>query len=305
MADFSSRQLRAFLLVAQYRSFARAAGRLFITPSGVSIVIRELENQIGARLFDRTTRHVALTAAGNELLRAVEPALRDVDDAMGRIGGASRPEAASLIVGAVPLVAASVLPGIISAFRARQSALGIHVVDRDAATLVHHIESGTLDVALGVFFAHLRGIRRTPLFRFSFLVIRAGNSHRSKRPTTWASLKREPLIALDPTYPLQQVIDKHLARAGAVQRPTLVLSSLATVIAMVEAGLGVGIIPSFWLAACTGRAVVATQLTDPVVRLEFQMIQLSGRKLPPIAEEFVSFLRGRIVDWATQIRATR
>jgi DNA-binding transcriptional LysR family regulator len=74
---------------------------------------------------------------------------------------------------------------------------------------------------------------------------------------------------------------------------------------MVEAGLGVGVIPSFWLAACAGRAVVATQLAAPIVRLDFQMIRPSGRKFPPVAEEFVSFLHSRIVDWAIQMRATR
>ena len=66
--DFTSRQLRAFLLVAQHHSFARAAEALFVTPSALSLLIRELENQLGFRLFDRTTRHVALTAHGGQLL---------------------------------------------------------------------------------------------------------------------------------------------------------------------------------------------------------------------------------------------
>ena len=73
--DFTSRQLRAFLLVAQHHSFARAAEALFVTPSALSLLIRELENQLGFRLFDRTTRHVALTAHGGQLLamRAPKP----------------------------------------------------------------------------------------------------------------------------------------------------------------------------------------------------------------------------------------
>ena len=68
MIDFSSRQLRAFVLVARYRSFSRAAAALFITPSGLSLLIRELERQLGVRLFDRTTRQVELTTAGSEML---------------------------------------------------------------------------------------------------------------------------------------------------------------------------------------------------------------------------------------------
>src|SRR5215831_10159638 len=84
MIDFTSRQLRAFLLVAQHRSFSRAAGALFITPSGLSILIRELENLLGVRLFDRTTRHVGLTASGIELLAAVRRNLQELDGAMSR-----------------------------------------------------------------------------------------------------------------------------------------------------------------------------------------------------------------------------
>src|SRR5262245_47256149 len=196
MVDYSSRQLRAFALVAQYRSFARAAGRMFVTPSGLSVMIRELESQVGVRLFDRTTRHVALTSAGSELLRAVEPALRDVDGAMSRVGGASVAAMPSFVVGATPFVAERVLPQALRTFRSRRPAFQIHVADSVSPTIVQQIEAGKLDIGLGVFFSHVRGIRRTPLFRFSFFVIRPADGHAPRRPTSWASLKRETLIGL-------------------------------------------------------------------------------------------------------------
>ena len=86
MIDFTSRQLRGFLLVAQHRSFSRAAGAMFITPSGLSILIRELETQLGVRLFERTTRHVALTALGTELITVAQRNLQQLDAVMSRIG---------------------------------------------------------------------------------------------------------------------------------------------------------------------------------------------------------------------------
>src|ERR1700716_4520185 len=86
LMDFTSRQLRAFLLVAQHRSFSRAAEALFITPSGLSVLIRELEMPLGFRLFDRTTRHVAPTAYGTEFLRVAQRCLGDLDTATARIG---------------------------------------------------------------------------------------------------------------------------------------------------------------------------------------------------------------------------
>jgi DNA-binding transcriptional LysR family regulator len=305
MVEYSSRQLRAFILVAQYRSFATAAGRMFVTPSGLSVMIRELESQVGVRLFDRTTRHVALTAAGSALLSAVEPALSQVDGAMSRVSGASAAETPSLAVGASQFMAASVLPHALRAFRSRQPAFEIQVADRVSSTIAQEVEAGKLDVGLGVFFSHLRGIRRTPLFRFSFLAIRPADSHAPRRPTSWASLKRETLISQDPTSPMQQVIDKHLVRAGVVQRPAMVLSTPYTVLGMVEAGHGVGIIPSYWLGESERRAIVASRLTNPTVRLDFQQIQQAGRKLSSVAEEFVSFLCDYVVDWAERTGAAQ
>src|SRR5262249_45341723 len=149
------------------------------------------------------------------------------------------------------------------------------------------------------------GIRRTPVFRFSFCVIRPADSHAPRRPTSWASLKRETLISLDPVFPVQQVIDKCLVGAGVVQRPAMVLSAGYTAIGMVEAGDGVAIIPSYWLGACEGRAVMASRLTNPIVRLDFQQIQKAGRRLSATGEEFVSFLKGYMVDWAVRTGAAQ
>ena len=305
MIEYSSRQLRAFLLVAQYRSFAAAAGRMFVTPSGLSVMIRELESQVGVRLFDRTTRHVALTSAGSELLRAVEPALREVDGAIARVSGGSVTAMPSLRVGATPFMAQNVLPQAIRTFRAQRPAFEIHVADRVSPTIVQELEAGNLDVGLGVFFSHLRGIRRTPLFRFSFIAIRAADNHVPRRSTSWASLKRDKLISQDPTYPMQQVIDKQLVRAGVVQRPAMVLGALHTALGMVEAGHGVSIVPSYWLGECERRGMVASRLTNPIVRLDFQEIQQAGRKLSAIGEEFVSFLRDYMVDWAERTGAAQ
>ena len=108
--DFTSKQFRAFLLVAQHRSFSRAAEALYITPSGLSVLIRELETQLGFRLFDRTTRHVGLTSYGNDLLGVVRQSLEKVDSTVSRIGRSAAEASLSLSIGAPPLIAANVLP---------------------------------------------------------------------------------------------------------------------------------------------------------------------------------------------------
>jgi LysR family transcriptional regulator, carnitine catabolism transcriptional activator len=300
MIDFTSRQLKAFLLVAQHRSFTRAAGALFITPSGLSLLIRELENQLGTRLFERTTRQVLLTKPGSQLLVAVERNLHALEHAMSNAGKPAETEV-TLSFGAPPSWSSGVLAQAIKEFRSRHPALRLHLVDVDAATIQQMVEAGELDMGLGFFFKHLPGIRRIPLFRFSLMVIRPKVASALARVTTnWSALKGERILALQPSLPIRQLVDRHLARAGVVYEPTLVLNYLNTQIAMVEAGMGIAIVPSFALPECQNRKLVMSRLVNPVVPLDFLQIRRGGKKLAPIAEEFTAFLRTYISNWAAR-----
>ena len=252
--EFSSRQLRGFLLVAQHRSFSRAAAALFITPSGLSLLIRELETQLGVRLFERTTRHVALTAFGIELLTVAQRNLQELDGVMSRIGRSVDETGISLSVGAPPLLMASVLAPAIQEFRLHRPELQFQLFDSDTTTVMQKVQSGALDMGMGVFFRYLPGVRRVRLFRFSLMVIHADNGKQSRgATTTWSALEGEKLISLPPSIPLQHLVDGHLAKAGVTYQPNLTVNYLNTQIAMVEAGQGVAIIPSYGLPACRGR----------------------------------------------------
>ena len=299
IVDFTSRQLRAFLLVAEHRSFTRAAEALFITPSALSIMIRELETQLGFRLFDRTTRHVVPTDYGNELLTVTRRNLKELDAAMSRLGKSATEADQVLSIGATPLFAADVLPEAIKEFRGHRPELRIRLFDGDRATIVPMVLAGKLDIGLGAFFRPTTGIRRTPLFRFSLMVIRPDNNPAFRRAATatWAALKGGTSITLTPTSPLQQLIDKHLDQVGVASHPSA-LNYLNTQIALVEAGEGFAVIPSFGLPACRNRKVLVSRLVNPVVSLDFYQISNRGKKLPPGAEEFMSFLQSYIARWA-------
>ena len=298
MIEFTSRQLRAFLLVAQHCSFSRAAGALFVTPSGLSLMIRELETQLGVRLFDRTTRHVALTSTGTELLAVAQRTVQELDIAMSRVGRSGAETAVSLSVGAPPLVMASVLAPAIQEFRSHRPELRFQLFDGDSASVMQKVQSGALDAGVGVFFKHLPGVRRAPLFRFSLMVIRAESGQQSRRATAWSALKGEKIISLPSSIPLQQLVDRHLAKAGVAYQPYLTVNYLNTQIAMVEAGQGVAIIPSYGLPACRTRKLVLSRLVNPVVPLDFSEIRRGGRKLPTVADDFTSFLQSYIASWA-------
>ena len=297
--DFTSRQLRAFLLVAQHRSFSRAAEALYITPSGLSVLIREFESHLGFRLFSRTTRQVSLTSQGNELLGVVQQNLEKLDSTVSRVGRMTTEASMSLSVGAPPLVAANVLPEAIKEFRTHRPDIRIQVSDVRQGALTQLVEAGKLDMSLGAFFQPASGIRRTPLFRFSLMVVRPDPDPTLRRSsTTWSALKEERLISLTPGNMVQQFIDKHLSRMGIALHPYAAFNHLDTQIAMVEAGEGIGIIPSYVLPACRNRKVVLSRLINPVVNLDFSWISLRGKKLPSGADDFTAFLKSYMARWA-------
>jgi LysR family carnitine catabolism transcriptional activator len=299
MIDFSLRQLRAFLLVARHRSFSRAAEALFITPSALSVSIRGLEAQLGFRLFDRTTRHVTLTADGQQFHSVAQKNLEQVDMAVSRIGLSATKASQSLSLGATPEVAANILPQAIKEFREHRPELQIQVFEGDPPTIKKRVQAGKLDMGLGAFLKGTAGLRRTPFFRFTLMVIREDKDP-AFRPssTTWSALKGPVLVSLPSSNPTQQLINRRLAQAGGAFERNVVFNYLDTVIAMAEAGEGIAVIPSFAIPSCAHRKVVISQLANPVVNLDFYLITNRGKKLPVGAEDFTSFLKTYIARWA-------
>jgi LysR family transcriptional regulator, carnitine catabolism transcriptional activator len=296
--EVSTKQLRAFRLVAQHRNFTRAAESLFITPSGLSVLIRALESRVGFRLFNRTTRQVELTPHGGELLAVIQRNLTELDAAIASIGRTAHRGRQSISLGTTPLVAANILPPAMREFRKQRPDVRIQLFDADLPTLAKMVEAGRLDMSLGIFKA-MAGVRREPFFRFSLMVARAAREDSPPRATTtWSSLDAETLIALSAGHPHQQLIDKHLAHAGIKVQIGSVVNLLDTQIALVEAQEGIAIIPSFGMPVCRNRKVVVSQLINPVVRFDFHLISNRGRELPPGADEFTSFLKSYIASWA-------
>lgn len=298
MIDYTARQLRGFLLVADFQSFTRAADALFITPSGLSVMISQLEAQVGFRLFDRTTRHVSLTPNGSELLIAARSSVQQLDAAIARIAEKASRATREISVGAPALIASNIMPLAIREFQAQRPDLHIRLFDSDLTTILQQVESGKLDMGLG-FFNPSSGTRRTPFFRFSLMVARPSSEPAKQRATiTWSALNGETLIALRPSSPIQKVIDRQLARSKVAVHTGDVLNSLDTQLAMVEAGHGIAIIPSFGIPACRNRKLITTRLTSPIVTVDFHQIRNRATRLPEGADAFTGFLQSYIARWA-------
>jgi DNA-binding transcriptional LysR family regulator len=297
--NITSRQLKAFLLTARHQSFSRAAEQLFITQSGMSVLIRELEDQLGFRLFDRTTRRVKLTEFGVKFLPIADRSVVDLELAAANIGRSASAASQRVRFGATPLIAGKLLPAVIGQYSKRVPSMELLLHDGDRSRLVSLVTSGELDVALGCFLQPVSGVRRIPIYRFSLIAVQPeAEARRLHRPFGWDDLVGARLLGGPPDDLIQQLIDRELQRLGRRDPPEMVLNYFETQIAMAEAGAGIAIIPSYCIPACRTHRVAMHMLTDPVVPIDLFEIIDRGRKLPAGIEEFNEFLRAYIADWA-------
>src|SRR5260370_4564113 len=206
--NISSRQLKAFVLTARHQSFSRAAEKLFMTQSGMSVLMRELEGQLGFRLFDRTTRKVALTEFGTKFLPIADRSLLELEAAASVIGRAASVANRRIAIGATPLIASKLLPSVISDYAAHSPGMKIVLHDGDRSRVVAMALSGEIDVGLGCFLQPVIGVRRTPLFRFSLIVIEPAARPPSAPPRwlCWPGIVCLLLIGAAAHPPRQHVI---------------------------------------------------------------------------------------------------
>src|SRR5712671_3535437 len=269
--NITSRQLKAFLLTAQHQSFSRAAEQLFITQSGMSVLVRGLEEQLGFRLFDRTTRRVTLTQSGVRFLPVADQSLVALESAVASIGAASE-SGHDLRVGATPLVAAELLPVAIAQYAKLRPKVKIRLFDIHRPRLIEMAQGGEIDVGLTACPHPAPGLSKVPLVRFSDI---AGRK----------------LIGSPPEMPVQELIDLHLRRAGRLTPPDIVCNYMETQVAMVEVGAGLAVLPTLALPACIKRAVTMHALVDPVAPGTLSWTETRARKPPAVAQGFSAFLK--------------
>jgi DNA-binding transcriptional LysR family regulator len=235
------RQLRYFVAVAEERNLTRAAARLHIAQQSLSQQIRTLESQLGATLFERSTRGVELTAVGAVLLREARPVLAQAERAVEAVRRAARGEQGELRVGFLSTVANYFMPPVVRAFRERHPGVTLHTEDVPIAALVAGLRDGTLDAGLSrpplVDDLATEVVLREPVAA----VLPEGHRLADRPELTLADLADEPWV-LTPRAswpPWHRSYDEDFARAGyrprVVQRGTTPQGLLA----LVAAGVGV------------------------------------------------------------------
>lgn len=289
--NITLRQLRAFIEVARRESFTEAAKHLHLSQSAVSTQIRDLERQIGFALLDRTTRHVVLSASGEHLLGLLGRVLHDVDSALLEAKGLLDKSRGRVIVAASPLASVTILPALISEFA--RSFPGVHVDLRDMLTdqILHSVRNGTADIGIGTFEKSRTELELSILYEDVLGVIVPRNSPlMQRRSLCWRDLEGQPLISLSRSSAFRSLIDSTLRSLSVDLETRFEVGYMGTAVALVEAGLGISILPERAGALIRHRKARFLRLTEPVVSRPLTLVTHAGRALSPAASAFVRSL---------------
>jgi DNA-binding transcriptional LysR family regulator len=239
------RQLKAFVAIAETGTFTAAALRVHVTQAAISMQIRQLENEIGAKLFVRAPRHVILTEAGEHLLQRARQILREHDAAIEEIAELAGAERGRLRIGsASAMVLTDPLPEILKDLRKQHPRAEISVISGTSEALVEQILAGELDLAFVSLPVEARGIQTERLSDDQLVAI-ASPRHRlgQQRTVSAYTLAGEKLILGERGGNTRRLIDQFFAQAGVSLRVAMELSRQAAIKRMVEEDMGVGIVP--------------------------------------------------------------
>ena len=280
---FTLRQLQYAVAVADTLSFRRAAEACGVSQPSLSAQLGELEDALGARLFERDRRHVLLTAAGEALVARARRVLTDAEDLADAGRQLVDPLAGTLRIGVIPTISAYLLPDVVRALRREHARLNVRWTQaRAGAARVRALDEGALDAALVALEANLGTLAREPLGRDPFLLA-APRGHalaRSTRP-----VRAEELVGARHASARRRALPARTRRwpSAAARRPEELgfrATSLPTLAQMVASGAGVTLLPALAVPTESRRApLVVRRLADPAA---FRTVNLVWRPTSPL-----------------------
>lgn len=287
------RQLEIFIKVAQLRSFGRAAAALGLSQSALSQSITQMEYLLDTRLFERTTRTIRLTAAGEQFWPRAERLMADYDLALTDLKETSSLGGGRVTVGCTASVAFRFLPIVVSEFKARHPQIAFLVRDDNTHGVMQHLRRGEVDFAISTLVEEEGGLEFVPLLVDRFrLVCRRDDPLAASDRVAWQQLAGRDFVAMAHGTGTRVLLDHAMAAIVPPPRALYEVSHLATVLGMIEMGIGVSVLPSLAAPSDDHGSLCHRPLAAPSIERLIGIIQTDERALSPAA----TALRELIVD---------
>jgi len=312
------RQMRAFVALAKTGNFTLAAQYMHVTQSALSGLIKELEQTLGVRVVDRNTRRIALTETGNELYPLFSQMIDDLDRALANIADQAQLRKGIVRVAVPQLMACTLLPQVIAAWRTRYPDIGISLSDSPVEAVTTRVLSGETDFGIGPERDGAPQLEARELMEMPFEAV-VPTDHALARHSRlgWSDLAAHPLITLRGQFTERLLADmgrgadasnedgasdrkrsaRRDTRADSLRdvalRPAHEVTYMTTALAMVASGLGVTVCMPYAAPLVRLHGLRMLPLDAPVLTRRFFVYTREQRSLSPAAAAFIAFL----FDW--------
>ena len=278
--------LGVFLSVAENASFRKAADQTHRSMPAVSMQIKQLEEQVGVALFQRTTRKVSLTAEGEKLLISARKALAELEIGLLQIQHSIDLQHGRLSFACVPTVASTRLPLILTTFAKKYPGITVHVRELANLELLDCVRRREVDFGIGPMPDNKGDLDFSPIFVDEYCaMLPKGYQDKGRAGISLRELCTLPLLMLSDASTFRGHIDKALIANGLEAKSNYEFAHVNTLIAMAEAGLGVALLPRISIPRKTPLKVV--RVVNPAMSRTISIATIRGHTLSPSAARLV------------------
>ncbi|WP_147822515.1 LysR family transcriptional regulator [Salidesulfovibrio onnuriiensis] len=283
------RQLKYFLAVAEEASFTRAAERVHIAQPPLSRQIKNLEEELGVRLFVRERHGVSLTAEGKYLLGVAEEVLHKLDIAKTSLEGMREGRIGRLAIGFIPAATQSQFPQVIKRFKDKYPEITIELAEFNSRNMRHLLHDGSLDIALVRSCGMDREFESFPFLREPYvLAVPRGHALDGRGMASLGELDGEPMVFFERSgHPgIYDEILGTFSRLGATPEIVQNARTKQTTLALVAAGVGFALVPAMSSRLC-GHEVsfVPIDPADNLMEVRISLIWKQGAS--PLVANFI------------------
>jgi DNA-binding transcriptional LysR family regulator len=281
-------QLEAFLKLEATASFRDAALELGVSQPAFSRTIQQIEARLGVRLFDRDTRHVRLTAAGEQLRPIAVRLLKDYEESFSGFEAYVSGRAGNVRVAALPSVAATLLPPAVRRFRQTHPGVTIDIWEDVGAPVHRVVEDGEADIGIAPPPAENRRLNFRPIYQDRLVLVCRSDDPLAKIPRhDWTVFRERPFVAMSTDTGLRSLIDDAFAESGVVVEPLFNCKQPATVGALVVASQGISVLTRLTVEQIRTPNLTWRELDAPVASRPIGLVTCPSRSLMPPARDFM------------------
>lgn len=289
--NYSLRQLRIFVTVAQAKSFSRAGDIIGLSQSAVSHSVKELEGQTGVRLLDRTTREVVLTEAGHQLAAQLERILDELHSTLREAGQIGTQLTGTVRVAASQTISAHLIPQCIAQSNQLYPAIDFVLHDRPQQWVLESIRQGEVDFGIVIDPGAVTDLQCEAVLSEPFLLLcRQDHPLAYHEWVSWQDLQHERLVLQDYASGSRPLIDAALSHFAIEANIVQEIGHPATLFPMVEAGIGISVLPALALPLPQDCHLQVKRLT-PVVERQLMLARRKNRSLSTAAQALWDVVR--------------